>query len=223
MTPIVKRFVEIIAKTYLLEDPIVEMGSLLVKGQENLANIRPYFKGKDYIGCDMRKGAGVDRIENVENLTFKDNSVPTIIMLETLEHVQNPIKAVKECYRVLKDNGILIISSLMNFPIHDFPNDYWRFTPSAFKYLLGRFPLKILGQHGENVDLPVNIFGVGFKQKSDRRFKKIYSVINNNINYIAGRIPYRHRFLNNLSHFINVSIVEPHTAFWELRANSSRI
>ena len=45
-----------------------------------------------------------------------------------------------EIYRCLRDDGVVIYSSVMNFPIYAFPNDYWRFTPEAFRALAGDFP-----------------------------------------------------------------------------------
>jgi len=49
LTPSVKHFIEIIAKAYLLESPIVEIGSLLVKNQESLANIRSFSQSKNIL------------------------------------------------------------------------------------------------------------------------------------------------------------------------------
>src|SRR3546814_16126200 len=67
----------------------------------------------------IQEGLGVDRIEDVHALTFDDDSVGTIICLETLEHVADPLRAVQEMHRVLRPGGVLAISSLMFFPIQD--------------------------------------------------------------------------------------------------------
>ncbi len=41
-------------------EPIVEIGSLQVPGQEGFADLRPLFPGRCYVGCDLRPGPGVE-------------------------------------------------------------------------------------------------------------------------------------------------------------------
>jgi len=162
----VKVFVQICSKIFDPPEPIFEIGSLQVSGQEGYADLRPLFQGKTYVGCDMRPGLGVDRIENVENLTIQDETVGTILIIDTLEHVENPHKALDEIYRVLKKDGIIIMTSVMNFPIHDYPGDFWRFTPEAFNLLLKDFPVRIIGSQGHPLN-PHTVFGIGFKSNAD--------------------------------------------------------
>jgi len=87
----------------------------------------------------MREGPGVDVILSLHNINLTSESIGTILCMDTLEHVEYPRKAVEEAYRVLKPNGTLIMSSIMAFHIHDYPADYWRFTPEAFKSLHNPF------------------------------------------------------------------------------------
>lgn len=47
---------------------------------------------------------------DAEELNFKDNVFDCVVMLDVLEHLKNDTKAIKEIYRVLKKNGIAIIS-----------------------------------------------------------------------------------------------------------------
>ncbi|NMD04281.1 MAG: class I SAM-dependent methyltransferase, partial [Deltaproteobacteria bacterium] len=127
----VKEFVSDVIETVPLKEPIYEFGSYLVPEQIELANLRSLFPGKEYIGCDMRGGPGVDRILNLHNIDLPPATAGTVLCLDTLEHVEYPRKAMEEIHRILKPGGIVIISSVMNYPIHDFPFDYWRFTPEA--------------------------------------------------------------------------------------------
>jgi SAM-dependent methyltransferase len=76
--------------------------------------------------------------------------------------VADPIRAVEEMYRVLKPGGVLAISSLMFFPIHAHPWDYWRFTPEAFDLLLQPFESRLVIAQGCDY-LPEGIFGIGVK------------------------------------------------------------
>ena len=162
MREIVKNFIKIISETLPIKEPIYEFGSYQVEGQENYADLRPFFKNKKYIGADIRKGPGVDVILDLHNINLPSNSVGTVICVDTLEHVEYPRKAIDEIYRILNPDGIVILTSVMNFPIHNYPYDYWRFTPEGFKSLLKNFKKSFTDYIGEK-KFPHTILGIGFK------------------------------------------------------------
>ena len=143
-------------------EPIVEIGSFQVEGLIYAVDLRPLFPGKQYIGCDAREGLGVDRTEDVHHLSFPDASVGTVLMLETLEHVENPLKAMDEIFRVLKPEGLVVISSSMDYPVHEYPADYWRFTPQGFDLLLRSFSPRRVYVQG-HPEFPHSLVGVGKK------------------------------------------------------------
>jgi len=89
------------------------------------------------------------------------------------------------------------MTSVMNYPIHDYPFDYWRYTPEAFKSLLKNFDSVFVTSVGQK-DFPSTIVGIGvkgvknyFKNKKDfhaavakwkffyreRRSTKLYNLI----------------------------------------------
>lgn len=160
-----RHFVRICVETLPWKNPVYEFGALEVHEEEDVAYVRDLFpeKGLKYVGCDMRPGPGVDQVQNLHGLDIPDNSVGTIVCLDTLEHVEYPRKAVSEMHRVLKPNGVLIMSSVFNFPIHGYPNDYWRFTPEAFKSLLKDFKHQRVFKYGKTEKRPLVVIGVGFK------------------------------------------------------------
>jgi hypothetical protein len=158
----IKQFVKIISEELPITEPIYEFGSFQVPGQERYADLRSFFLNKEYVGCDVRKGPGVDRILDLHKIELPSNSVGSVLILDTIEHVEFPRKAIKEAKRILDTNGMIILSSVMNFPIHAFPNDYWRFTPQAFKSLLEPFTSSIVEYCGESIH-PHTIVGIGFK------------------------------------------------------------
>lgn len=158
----IKQFVRIVANTLPILEPVYEFGSLQVPNQEGFADLRPIFPGKEYIGCDMQEGPGVDRILNLHDIDLPPKAVGTVLMLDTLEHVEFVRRATQEAYRILKPNGILVISSVMKFRIHSYPYDYWRFTPEAFKSLLKPFASSFVDFAG-NKQFPHTVIGIGFK------------------------------------------------------------
>src|SRR4030042_4045749 len=163
----IKEFVRIVAETLPVSEPIYEFGSLQVPGQEGFADLRPIFEGKRYIGCDMREGPGVDLVLNLHAIDLLAESAGTVLMLDTLEHVEFARKAGAEAHRILKPNGRLVISSVMKFPIHDYPHDYWRFTPEGFRSLLKPFDSCFVDFAGDQ-QFPHTVVGIGFKGSLSR-------------------------------------------------------
>lgn len=160
----VKRLVEVLAQTFAVPEPICEIGSYQVPGQEGYADLRGFFPGKQYVGCDLRPGPGVDRLEDVHRLSLPDETAGAVLMIDTLEHVADPFQALAEICRVLRPDGLFLMTSVMDCPIHDYPSDYWRFTPEAFRLLLDRFSFKLVGFQGDPAK-PHTV--VGLASKSD--------------------------------------------------------
>jgi SAM-dependent methyltransferase len=158
----IKHFVKICTEILPLAEPIYEFGSLQVPGQEGFADLRPFFPGREYVGADMRAGPGVDVVLDLSRTNLPAESVGTVLTMDTLEHVEYVREAVLEAYRILKPEGILIMSSVMNYAIHDFPYDYWRFTPEGFRSLLKPFATRVVA-HAGDPEFPRTVLGLGFK------------------------------------------------------------
>ncbi len=163
MRKTIKSFISNVAKEYILDGPIYEFGSLQVEGQVGFADLRPFFPGLEYIGADIREGIGVDKILNLHSIELLSESVGCVLCMDTLEHVEYPHIALEEIHRILKPDGITVISSVMKFPIHDYPSDYWRFTPEGFKSILKPFKGGIFVGFLGDPNFPHTVVGIGFK------------------------------------------------------------
>lgn len=167
----VRAFVEIAAESFKLRGPVYEFGSFLVEGSSADANLRSVFPGQKFIGCDMRPGPGVDRIEDLSGLKLDDETVPTIICVDTLEHVFNAQQAVSEMLRVLAPGGVMLVAVPMHFRVHDYPADYWRFTPACIDRLLSPLAGTLVVWQGiENY--PHTVLGVGCKAPVTAEFAR---------------------------------------------------
>lgn len=166
MNRAVNTCVRLFSEAFDPPDPVVELGSMYLPGWERLSDLRPLFPGREYIGCDIRQGLGVDRIEDAQALSFDDGSVGTVVMCELLPHLPRPSRAIGEALRVLRDDGLLAVSVPFRYRINAYPTDYWRFTASGLHTLLEDYADKCvfaLGPRGN----PAVVFGVAAKRRSD--------------------------------------------------------
>lgn len=154
-------FIERVARGMDVGEPVVEIGAYQTAGQEGFADLRPLFAGKQYVGCDLIPGPGVDRVEDVRALRFADASVGLVVCVDALEHVAEPFRAVGEIHRVLRCGGALVLVTPFAFPIHHRP-DYTRFTPDGIRLLLAPFGSAAVFSQGD-AQSPHSVYSVALK------------------------------------------------------------
>jgi SAM-dependent methyltransferase len=59
-----------------------------------------------------------------------------VICEQVLEHVSDPIMAMRNLVRLVKPGGTVIVSTPFLVRLHPHPNDYWRFTPQGLEALM---------------------------------------------------------------------------------------
>ncbi len=79
-----------------------------------------------YLNLDARHAP--DYIGSAEDVPAPDKTFDTVLMLEVLEHVENPEKALDEVFRILKPGGRLIMSMPFMYRHHRNPIDLVRWT-----------------------------------------------------------------------------------------------
>lgn len=104
-------------------------------------NNAQYFS--DLTTLDVESGEDVDIVADAENLEkiIENQSFDIVLCMSMLEHVKHPIKVVEGIRRVLKNEGIVIVSVPFIMSLHDTPNDYWRFTRYGLLELFKDFEL----------------------------------------------------------------------------------
>lgn len=198
MTQPLREAVEIIISCLGKPRHILEVGSRQAVNQNELANFRSLFLEAKFIGLDLLKGPGVDVVANAEKLPFADKSFDLVLCLETLEHAEKPWIVCAEIERVLKPNGIAVVSSLQNQPIHMHPSDYFRYTPFGMKSLFPKLKSKLVfaisPPFDDEVKLnPQHVVLVGTKGENKTLVVKVRKFLRNNMDKISVHKPYRHR------------------------------
>ena len=105
---------------------------------------KQFFNESYILTADIDKNSNADYIIDIcEN---NEEKVPTetfnvIVCTEVLEHTLNPFSAINEIYRLLKWDGVLLMSTPFDFRIHGPLPDCWRFTEHGLKVLLRDFEI----------------------------------------------------------------------------------
>jgi len=133
-------------------------------GCSNKPNYKGFFPNR--IGLDIKSGEGIDVVADAHNLPFENEKFDIILCTEVLEHLHSPHIAVSEMKRVLKKGGLLILTTRFIFPIHDAPNDYYRFTKYGLKYLFNDWEIIELIEETNTKDtIAVLLQRIGYQTK----------------------------------------------------------
>lgn len=92
-----------------------------------------------YIGVDWTNTLHDTKADIVSNLNEKialpDNYADTVVSLSVIEHLCEPQVFLNESYRILKNDGTIILEVPWMWWMHDAPYDYFRYTPFGLKYM----------------------------------------------------------------------------------------
>ena len=96
-------------------------------------------KVQEYIGLDHNESphdkSKIDVLGTAYSIPFKDDFFDTALLTQVIEHLEEPKKALNEINRVLKKDGILILSWPFLYPVHEAPRDFFRYTKYGMQYL----------------------------------------------------------------------------------------
>ncbi|MEJ2346556.1 MAG: class I SAM-dependent methyltransferase [Gammaproteobacteria bacterium] len=123
----IRRFVEEIARD-------TPEGALVVDAGAGNCRYKPYFARQRYLAADFCKVSDknykrMDVVTDLAAFALKADSVDTVVSIEVLEHVPEPLQVLKEFHRVLKPGAPLYLTCPLNWGVHEAPFDFYRYTP----------------------------------------------------------------------------------------------
>jgi len=127
-----------------------------LKNKENLTIVdfgcgnmpyKPLFQAQTgrYIGVDSSRNPVADVFLSPDGrVPLSDESADVVLSTQVLEHTTSPEEYLRECRRLLKPAGHLILSTHGYWMYHPDPEDYWRWTASGLRKILEDNNFKIL-------------------------------------------------------------------------------
>lgn len=96
----------------------------------------PFFAGSvaEYVGVDVANPLA-ELEGTAEAIPVADGSFELVLCTQTLEHVGDPARAVRELRRVVAPGGRVLVSTHGVQVYHPNPDDYWRWTHAGLERL----------------------------------------------------------------------------------------
>ncbi len=96
-----------------------------------------------YIGID-KYNRDADIKKDFLKATIFDKSFDTVLCTQVLEHIPEPQKFLEKINKVLKKNGVLILTVPFTGHLHEVPRDYYRYTKYGLRYMLKNANFRIV-------------------------------------------------------------------------------
>src|SRR6476660_2071246 len=91
-----------------------------------------HYFGMDYGAAD----SSPDFLGDARQIPLRSGSADIVFSTQVIEHIPHPHTMVKECSRVLKPGGFLILTGPFYWPLHEEPFDFYRFTKYGFTQMV---------------------------------------------------------------------------------------
>jgi len=121
-----------------------DLVKLLDIAPQEHAGARQFFLNSQVFTADIDEKSGANYIIDICKNNEKEvpsSTFDIIVCTEVLEHTLNPFLAIEEIHRLLKPEGVLLMSTPFDFRIHGPLPDCWRFTEHGIKALLNDFEI----------------------------------------------------------------------------------
>ncbi|MFZ4770367.1 MAG: class I SAM-dependent methyltransferase [Ferruginibacter sp.] len=129
---------------------------------------------ENYVGCDVVQSSEnkVDVLCKATCIHLENEMFDTVLSTQVMEHVDNSDLMMKECNRVLKQNGILILSVPLCWELHEEPYDFFRFTKYGLQELCIRNNFEVVelmsngGKWAAIFQMNINMIYSTFRKKN---------------------------------------------------------
>ena len=129
---------------------------------------RNSFTCKEYIGTDVyvsghdHSNDKIDVYYDGKTLPFPDNSFDQLFTSQVFEHIENLDDILKELHRVLKPQGLILISVPFCWDEHEVPYDFARYTSYGILSKLKKagYEIESLKKSGNFIESIAQLWGI---------------------------------------------------------------
>jgi SAM-dependent methyltransferase len=143
----------------------VAPGSVVVDLGAGEATLRSRVRHARYIAVDRGIGhagwdySALDVVADASQVPLRARSVDLVVCKQVLEHVPEPIALLREVARILAPGGTLLLSTNQQWPQHQQPYDFFRFTSFGLRYCLEQAGLETVELRSMGGVFSVALFG----------------------------------------------------------------
>jgi SAM-dependent methyltransferase len=124
-------------------------GALVLDVGAGEAELRARLPRARYVAVDRGIGhAGwdysrLDALGDAQALPVAAGVADVVVHKQVLEHLTQPVEALREVARVLKPGGRVLLSTNQQWPQHQQPHDYFRFTSYGLRFCFEQAGLEV--------------------------------------------------------------------------------
>jgi len=114
-----------------------------------------------YTMVDIKGGQDVDVVADIHSLPGDwTDRYDAVVASAVFEHLARPWIAAKEVARVLAPGGVCYAATHQTFPLHGYPQDFWRFSTEALALIFTDAGLEVIDvayKHRTKITLPADL------------------------------------------------------------------
>jgi SAM-dependent methyltransferase len=131
-----RQAIEIVIAKYVANSPVKLVLADYGCGNKPYESLIEPFVEK-YIGIDLPLNPIADiHITPEGTIALPEENLDVVLSTQALEHVVNPMFYLSEAHRVLKKDGLLILSTHGYWMFHPDPTDFWRWTSTGLQKIV---------------------------------------------------------------------------------------
>jgi len=151
---------------FLDEVENVADGALVIDVGAGEAELRARVPRARYVAIDRGIGhagwdySALDAVADATALPLASGAADLVVSKQVLEHLPEPVDALREMRRVLRPGGTVLLSTNQQWPQHQQPHDYYRFTSFGLRYCFEQAGLDVVQMRAMGGAFTVALFQV---------------------------------------------------------------